>query len=133
MRRREALRALAWTVAGLAAPRSVRGAAAPQGKTLILIPCCIRKRAGGEADLRWAQAESALQRLSPESAARLMDARRALAEHFGYAPATDVGGMGSVPLRPACVRFDGNLYRKMNAWDRLRRCAGTEVLIVSAL
>ncbi len=66
-----------------------------------------------------------------------MKLRRELAEHFNYPDGEDVGGHTSspVPLLPACLRFDGNLYRKVDraVWERLRGCVGAEVLVVSAL
>lgn len=112
--------------AALAWPWPARAASAE--RTLILIPCCIRKRPGGEANLPRNPASSALQGLSAVGSERLLEARRTVAEHFGC-------HLDAEPLLPACTRFDGNLYRKIDrgTWDRLRNCRNTEVLIVSAL
>jgi len=105
------------------------------GKILIVVPCSGRKRPGGVADLAWSTKESAVAGLSAKGGGRLLAARSELARRFGYRDGEDLGGrsLAPVPLMPACRRYDGNLYRKIDSshWSAL--ADETRVVIVSAL
>lgn len=148
MNRREALGRLAKTAAAMLAAgvpgwatarREQAGTLSPgRGeRVLIVVPCSIRKRPGGEPGLKWDRERSAVSGLSSESAAHLMEARRALAHHLGLPRGDDLGGgiPTAEPLLPAWLRFDGNLYRRIDRllWERLQSCGATQVVIVSAL
>lgn len=106
-------------------------------RTLIVIPCSGRKEKGGENGLVWARDKSVIHRLPPTASERLLDCRRELAQKFGLAEGEDLGGAraGPVPLMPACRRYDGNLYRKIEKalWSSVARSDSVEIVIVSAL
>lgn len=106
-------------------------------KTLIVIPCSGRKRKGGHAGLRWQREDSVIQRLSRDSVEQLQECRRQLARRLGLPEGEDLGGRQPtpVPLMPACLRYDGNLYRKVERplWSRIAQSGSLDVVIVSAL
>lgn len=76
-------------------------------------------------------------RLPPAVAEGLLEWRRHLAQQFGFPEGEDLGSSRAapVPLMPACFRYDGNLYRKIEEalWSRAARSGSMEVVIVSAL
>lgn len=106
-------------------------------RTLIVIPCSGRKKEGGENGLAWGRDKSVIHRLPPTAAERLLECRREVAQTFGLAEGDDLGGARAapVPLMPACRRYDGNLYRKIEKtlWSRVAQLDSSEVVIVSAL
>lgn len=78
---------------------------------LILIPCCLRKRRGGQPVSANAVLASILDQ---ETWLRLCSARVALAKILELEFGGDLEGMGhspAPPLMPAYRRYDGNLYR----------------------
>lgn len=100
--------------------------------SLILIPCCARKRPGGQSR----SAASALAGiLDRDIWLRLCTARVALAEILGLAFDSDLEGASrcsDLPLMPARLRYDGNLYRSA-ALAKAQFGHGRRLLIVSAL
>ena len=101
---------------------------------VILIPCCKRKRTGGDA--RYEASVSVPALLPPASGQALLGARRDLSCVLGLAPAPDLGseGGGSIRYMPAYRRYQGRLYEKaqLTHEDALGHSGG-QVLIVSAL
>jgi hypothetical protein len=106
-------------------------------KVLIITPCSQRKRPGGVTGLTWKKDASAASKLSAKSAGRLLESRRILQRRFRYQEGMDLGGRagGTVPLMPASLRYDGNLYRKIEEglWTRLDGTDTVDLLIVSSL
>ncbi len=106
-------------------------------KALIIIPSSERKRGGEVSGLTWERATSAASRLSAKSAERLMESRRALQKRFRFQEGKDLGGRPGRPisLMPSRMRYDGNLYRKIDdsLWTRLEKTDGIDLLIVSSL
>ncbi len=101
---------------------------------VILIPCCKRKRTGGDA--RYEASVSVPTLLPPASGQALLDARRDLSHLLDLTPGPDLGseGGGSIRYMPAYQRYQGRLYEKaqLTHEDALGR-SGARVLIVSAL
>lgn len=106
-------------------------------RVLIIIPSAERKRRGGEESLRWKREVSALGKLSPKNAGRLKELRKVLRKRFRFPDGKDLGGKsdGPSPLMKARLRYDGNLYRKIDAslWSKLAVSESVDVLIVSSL
>jgi hypothetical protein len=106
-------------------------------KVLIITPCSQRKRPGGVTGLTWKKDTSAARKLSAKSAGRLLESRRILQRRFRYLEGMDLGGRAgrTVPLMPASLRYDGNLYRRIDEplWSRLAASDSVDLLIVSSL
>ncbi|NIO16193.1 MAG: peroxide stress protein YaaA [Deltaproteobacteria bacterium] len=106
-------------------------------KALIIIPSSERKRGGEVSGLSWERKTSAAGGLSAKSAERLMESRRALQKRFRFQEGKDLGGRPGkpVPLMPSRLRYDGNLYRKIDdgLWTRMEKKDGIDLLIVSSL
>ncbi len=100
----------------------------------ILIACSNKKRTGG---YRGFQAPSWLQsHLAPESANKLLEARRQLAAFTNLPPGPDLGfteHSTEVEYLPARVRYVGRAYQTADFANVWPRCRGKAVLIVSAL
>lgn len=100
--------------------------------SLILIPCCARKRPGGQS----ASAASALGGiLDSDVWLRLCTARVALAAILGLPLDSDLESVNrccSLPLMPARLRYDGNLYRSAGL-VKAHVGGDQRLLIVSAL
>jgi len=100
--------------------------------SLILIPCCARKRGDGQSG----PADSALAGiLDRDIWLRLCCARVALAEILGLTLDSDLKGASrcsDLPLMPAWLRYDGNLHRSAGLVEV--RVGGNQcLLVVSAL
>ncbi len=108
-----------------------------QSRTVIVIPCSFEKRPGGIRGL-WSPHTSIISELSREDGAHLLELRQHLAMHYGYSEGDDLGTARrgeSPPLMPACDRYAGHLYKKVDpkTWARLKRAPYARVVIVSAL
>ncbi len=92
---------------------------------VVLIPESTRKRKGGEP--RPHRMDSFADSLPPAIRRKLGSLRTEVRRQ--------TAAMGPVPegLLPAYRRFDGNMYRRIQAEDWERRAAGVEVLIPSGL
>jgi len=108
-----------------------------RSRTLIIIPCSNRKRPDGLSGVRWSRRLSAAKRLSPKGSGRLLEARSEIARMFGYKPGMDLGvtRRAKLELMPASKRYDGNVYRKIDAhlWPAAGSRSSVQVVIVSAL
>ncbi|MGO8752266.1 MAG: peroxide stress protein YaaA [Thermoguttaceae bacterium] len=119
-------------------------------ETLILIPCCKRKRPGGKEIQDWADPLS--DDLTPECYATVLAARQQLLRCVKRCPAVpsgtdysknkdlkegpDFGGRDKALYLPALERYKGNLYSKevVNVIkDTLERPHRPRILILSAL
>lgn len=100
---------------------------------LLLIPDSHRKAKGDGGTL--VPKDSCVSLLSPESRTRLGDLRRAVAAAARYPLGPDLvpEGKTKVPLLPAYLRFQGNMYRRIPPPSWEGRAKGVEILILSAL
>ena len=104
--------------------------------TLILIPCCYKKKKGGglEYDIR----NCIINDLGPESGKKLLELRRKVAIAFEEKHGPDLGfevNEFEIEYLEAWQRYTGNLYSQIheNSWEKLKRIPQLRLLIVSAL
>jgi cytoplasmic iron level regulating protein YaaA (DUF328/UPF0246 family) len=101
---------------------------------LVLIACCKRKQSGGQSEYHNSAALTS--NLSTSGYARLMNARRELANIMDSQPGLDLGLQDHDPgllFFPAYQRYTGNVYSSSQIATLFPKTISISVVIISAL
>lgn len=104
-------------------------------RTLILLPCCYKKREGGSAE--YSRSNCISNNLGPEGD-KLMQLRGQVGAAFDEKHGPDLGfadDMPTIEYLEAYKRYRGNLYSKISesSWRKLAQTEKLKLVIVSAL
>lgn len=105
-------------------------------KFLILIPCCSKKRSGG--DPAYSANDAIFNHLSNPFRERLLNLRREIFTTFSIPLGEDFGiaeNKNSILYLEAYKRYSGRIYQeiRLNSWEKIKNNPQLDLVIVSAL